>query len=78
MIAEYGHRAISQISDQPQDAETIWPPINQIAHEPEPITGAIEIDSIEKAQEGLETTLYITDCICSHLKPGALWGHKGH
>jgi len=66
VVAEHGHRAITQITHEAQGGERGRAAVDEIAHEPQAILRAIEPECAKQRLQFFETTLNITDCVGSH------------
>ena len=66
MVAQHRHRSFPQASDEAQGFQGTRPPIDQIAHQPEPVGGRVEGTTIQQASEGVETPLNVADGVSGH------------
>jgi len=68
VVAEHGHRAITQITHEAQCGERGRAAVDEVAHEPQAIFRAIEPECAEQRLQLFEAALNIADRVGSHGK----------
>ncbi len=66
VVTQHGDGAIAERFDESQRGKRGRPPIDQVADEPEPVPGIVEVDQIEQTPQRLVTALNVTDRVDGH------------
>jgi len=61
VVAEHDHGALAQIAHEAQHRERRRAAVDEVAHEPQPVPGAIEPRELEQALQLLEAALDVAD-----------------
>jgi hypothetical protein len=66
VIAEHGNGTRAELSDEAQCFERLGAAVDEIADEPENVTGRVERDAVEQAAQLIVAALDVTDRVSSH------------
>jgi hypothetical protein len=59
VVAEHHHRPVPQLAHEAQHLQRLWPPVDQVADEPEPVVRRIEADAAQQRLQLVKTALHI-------------------
>ena len=68
MVTEHGLCRRSQTTNEPKDSERIRAAVDEIADEPQSISGGVKANVLNEALQGIVAPLHIADCVCRHRK----------
>ena len=66
VIAQHAHRCLAEPAHEAQHLQRVGTAIDQVAHQPEPVAGAVEADQFEQFAELRQAALEIADRVCNN------------